>query len=122
MGKSQTQVSIQNHQTLTTAVAPNTNSVNNDSGNKKDAASSSMPPFMKHVTNRLIKSLLDEIDSDEMRKTLMDKLVSPSLKLVYNQIMPYLLIIMGLMVVILIIIMLTFCMMVFMCCGKLRIR
>lgn len=71
-------------------------------------AAAGKPTALKHLTNRLLTSFLDEIDSDDVRKNMMDKLVAPTLKLLYTQLMPYLVVILALMVCMLVLMIMTF--------------
>lgn len=70
--------------------------------------------MLKQLTNRMITSFLDEVDREDVRKNMMDKLVAPTLRLLYSQLMPYLLIIVALILIMLLLVVLTFCMTVIM--------
>ena len=70
--------------------------------------------IVKALTTRLMASILDDEGSGkEIQKHVMDKLVAPSIRLLYTQLMPYLWILVGLMLVQLVLIVLTFCLSAF---------
>ena len=68
--------------------------------------------MIRQLTQKLITSILDEVDKEDVRKSMMEKLVAPTLRLIYTQLMPYLLIIVSLILIMLLLLVLTFCMMV----------
>jgi hypothetical protein len=74
------------------------------------------PPnsVFKQLVTKMISSFLGELEREETRKSMMDKLVAPTLKLLYTQLMPYLLIIVALILIMLLLVLLTFCMTVVM--------
>lgn len=74
------------------------------------------PPntVFKQLVTKMISSFLGEMEREEIRKSMMDKLVAPTLKLLYTQLMPYLLIIVALILIMLLLVLLTFCMTVVM--------
>jgi hypothetical protein len=78
--------------------------------------------MFKQLTTKLIASFLDEIDREEVRKSMMDKLIAPTLKLLYTQLMPYLLIIVALILIMLLLVVLTFCMTIVMYFTTKRVR
>jgi hypothetical protein len=75
---------------------------------------SSSSSALKQLTQKLINSFLDEVDKEDVRKSMMDKLVAPTLRLLYTQLMPYLLIITALILIMMLLVVLTFCMTVVM--------
>jgi hypothetical protein len=84
-------------------------------------AKSSSSSGLKHLTNRLLTTFLDEVDRDDVRKTMMDKLVAPTLKALYTQLMPYILVILGLMMCMLILMVLIFVLVTLQYCGSRKI-
>lgn len=68
--------------------------------------------MIRQLTQKLITSILDEVDKEDVRKSMMEKLIAPTLRLIYTQLMPYLLIIVSLILIMLLLLVLTFCMMV----------
>lgn len=79
------------------------------SSDRTTSATTSGKSLLRNVTARVITSVLDEIGKDDIRKNMMDKLVAPSIRLLYAQLMPYLWILVALVLIMLLLVILTFC-------------
>lgn len=64
---------------------------------------------MRGATARILSNLLNDLCTDELRKNMMEKLVAPSIRLLYEQLMPYLWILVALMLFMLLLGVMTFC-------------